>query len=72
MLIFIFCRINSKVKLNLILIDKSLEDTEKEEHRVLNLIFPKMTHMDYNISAALHLASKGEGWLYSEDGNVHY
>ena len=29
-----------------------------------------MTHMDYNISAALHLASRGEGYLYNETGEV--
>jgi len=56
--------------LNLILIDKTLEDTEKEESLILNLIYPKMTHMDYNISAALHLASRGEGYLYNETGEV--
>jgi asparagine synthetase B (glutamine-hydrolysing) len=53
--------------LNLILIDKTLDDTSKEEQKVLNLIYPKMTHMDFNISTALHLASKGEGYLYSEN-----
>jgi len=50
----------------LILIDKSLEDADKEEAKIINLIYPKLTHMDYNIGAALHLASKGEGILYQE------
>ena len=54
--------------MRLILIDKSLEDTEKEEKKIIKLIYPKLTHMDFNIGAALHLASKGEGVLYNPDG----
>ena len=49
------------------MIDKSLEDTEKEEKKIIKLIYPKLTHMDFNIGAALHLASKGEGILYNPD-----
>lgn len=26
-----------------------------------------MSHMDFNIAAALHLASQGEGRIYNED-----
>ena len=59
-------RINPKANLRLILIDKSLEDADKEEEKVIKLIYPKLTHMDYNIGAALHLASKGEGILFQE------
>jgi len=60
-------RINPKANLRLILIDKSLDDTEKQEKKIIKLIYPKLTHMDFNIGAALHLASKGEGILYNPD-----
>jgi len=49
------------------LIDKSLDDTEKEEKKIIQLIYPKLTHMDFNIGAALHLASQGDGILYTPD-----
>ena len=50
----------------MILIDKSLDDVDQCENKLLNLIHPKMTHMDFNISTALHLASKGEGYAYDQ------
>ena len=48
-------------KFNLIYIDKTIEDVEKIENYLLNLIYPKSTHMDFNISAVLHYGSLGEG-----------
>jgi len=60
-------KINPKANLRLILIDKSLDDTEKEERKIINLIYPKLTHMDFNIGAALHLASQGDGILYNPE-----
>lgn len=53
----------------MILIDKNLQDIEKEETKILSLIYPKNTHMDFNISMALNFVSKGEGKLYESDIN---
>lgn len=51
-------------KINLILVDKDYtEDVLKRENEIMSLIFPKVTHMDFNISTALNLATKLEGFL---------
>ena len=36
---------------------------------MINLIYPKETHMDFNIATLLHYISKGEGVLYNEKIN---
>lgn len=41
----------------LVLLDRRLEDIEKIKQDLLQSIYPKTTHMDFNIAAALHLAS---------------
>jgi len=51
---------------NLILIDKTLKDIEENETNLLQNIYPKMTHMDFNIATALQFASKGEGYLFED------
>ena len=51
-------------KINLYLIDKDYnEDVLTRELEIMSLIFPKQTHMDFNISTALNLATKLEGYL---------
>ena len=56
---------NPNRKYNLILIDKTLDDIDKIKNKIINLIYPKDTTMDFNIAALLHLISKGEGYLYN-------
>lgn len=51
---------------NLILIDKNLSDIEGQEKDLLENIYPKMTHMDFNIATALKFASKGVGYLFED------
>lgn len=46
-------------KYNLILLNKNLDDIEKIKKSLIQSIYPKSTHMDFNIAAALHLASEG-------------
>lgn len=49
--------------INLILIDKSFkENVEIIKDRVLQLIYPRETHMDFNISTALKFATMKEGY----------
>ncbi|CAD8046234.1 unnamed protein product [Paramecium primaurelia] len=43
--------------LNLILIDKTLDDVYKEEKLFLEILYPKITHMDFNIAMILNIAS---------------
>ncbi len=35
-----------------------MDDIEKIKKELIKNIYPKSTHMDFNIAAALHLASK--------------
>ena len=34
------------------------------EAYITRLIYPKVSHMDFNIGSALHFASKSEGYLF--------
>ncbi|CAD8158954.1 unnamed protein product [Paramecium octaurelia] len=45
-------------QLNLILIDKTLDDVYKEEKLFLEILYPKITHMDFNIAMILNIASQ--------------
>ncbi|KAL4493116.1 hypothetical protein ABPG72_003201 [Tetrahymena utriculariae] len=56
--------INPNRKYNLILIDKTVEDLSSNEKSLLKLIYPRITHMDFNIALVLHLATKGQGYLH--------
>lgn len=58
--------INSNRKYNLILIDKSMDDLSKNEGELLKLIYPRNTHMDFNIALVLNLASKATGYLHTD------
>ncbi|KRW99850.1 hypothetical protein PPERSA_10969 [Pseudocohnilembus persalinus] len=60
-------KINPQRKYNFILIDQKIEDIDKYEKEILQIIYPKITHMDFNISLVLHLITKGEGYLYNQD-----
>lgn len=48
------------MKLNLVLVDKTIEDIYKAEQEFLNIIYPKITHMDFNIAMVLNIASIGD------------
>ena len=50
----------------MILIDKNLKDIEEQESDLLHNIYPKMTHMDFNIATALKFASRGKGYLFED------
>ncbi|KAL4441625.1 hypothetical protein ABPG74_021557 [Tetrahymena malaccensis] len=58
--------INPNRKYNLILIDKTVEDLSLNEKPLLKLIYPRITHMDFNIALVLHLATKGQGYLNTD------
>lgn len=49
--------LNPNRKFNLILINKTLADIDKIKKSLIQSIYPKTTHMDFNIAAALHFAS---------------
>lgn len=49
------------ITFNLILIDKSISDVEKYELEFMQIIYPKVTHMDFNIAMILKFASEGKG-----------
>lgn len=59
-------KLSPKRTYNLILIDKTLSDIEDQQKQLLHNIYPKMTHMDFNIATALKFASKGIGYLYGD------
>lgn len=44
---------------NLILLDKKLEDVEAIKKELMETIYTKSTHMDFNIAGALRLAVSG-------------
>ena len=50
-------QLNPNRRFNLILVNRSLDDVEKVKRGLLQAIYPKSTHMDFNIATALHLAS---------------
>jgi hypothetical protein len=39
-------------------VNKTLNDIEGIKNPLIEAIYPKTTHMDFNIAAALHIASK--------------
>jgi hypothetical protein len=49
--------LNPNRKFNLILLNKTLQDVEYVKKNLIQSIYPKTTHMDFNIAAALQLAS---------------
>ena len=53
-------------KLRLLCADYPIEQvlTPETESYIGRLIYPKVSHMDFNISSALHFASKSEGYLF--------
>ena len=44
---------------NLIILDKCLEDVENVKKHLMETIYPKSTHMDFNIAGSLMIASTG-------------
>jgi len=58
--------LSPKRQYNLIFIDKTLKDIEEMELGLMKNIYPKMTHMDFNIATALKFASRGCGYLYGD------
>jgi len=50
---------------DLILVDLSLEMVEKK--RILDLLGPNNTHMDFNIATCLWYASRGQGYILADD-----
>ena len=58
--------------INLILVDKDYEDVLNKEKEIMSLIYPKETHMDFNISTALNLATKMEGYLLDSQSFISY
>lgn len=59
-------------KINLILVDKDYEDVISREKEIMSLIYPKETHMDFNISTALNLATKLEGYLLDSQNFINF
>jgi len=55
---------------NLVCIDKTIDDIDDVEKRIFQLIYPKTSHMDFNIGTALWFASGGNGYLYKEPNYI--
>ena len=53
-------------KLRMICADYSMDTLFSQEDLILNLCQPKSSLMDFNIAAALHFASKSEGYVFDE------
>lgn len=52
--------------MRLICCDYSIEQVACKELELIGLLHPKQSHMDFNVGAALHFASKGHGLLFDE------
>ena len=61
-------------KINLILIDKNYSNDINDNFQkyVLNLIYPRETHMDFNISTALKFATMKKGFLVNKEQMINY
>ena len=61
-------------KINLILIDKNYKEdiTPNFQQKILNLIFPRNTHMDFNISAAKYFSTNKTGFLVDKTKLIKY
>ena len=61
-------------KINLILIDKNYKEdiTPIFQQKILNLIFPRNTHMDFNISAAKYFSTNKTGFLVDKTKLIKY
>lgn len=44
-----------------------MSDLKDQNDKIIRLISPKSSHMDFNIATALHYASKGEGFLFNNE-----
>lgn len=53
--------------LRMICADYSIETLFEKESLIMELCYPKESLMDFNIAAALHFASKGEGYLFNDN-----
>ena len=54
----------------LVLINVCASDVEAQRARILRLIAPRSTVMDYNIGSAFWFASSGNGYLCDDKGNL--
>ena len=61
-------------KINLVLIDKeyNTDITPDFQKKILNLIFPRNTHMDFNISSAKYLSTNKKGYLVDKIKLIKY
>ena len=63
-----------KRNINLILIDKEYKTdiTEDFQKNILNLIYPRKTHMDFNISSAKNISTCKRGYLVNKEKLIKY
>ena len=61
-------------KINLILIDKeyNIDITENFQKNILKLIYPRKTHMDFNISSAKNISTCKKGYLVDKEKLIEY
>ena len=60
--------------INLILIDKEYKNdiTENFQKNILKLIYPRKTHMDFNISSAKNISTCKKGYLVNKEKLIQY
>jgi len=60
--------------INLILIDKEYKNdiTEEFQKNILKLIYPRKTHMDFNISSAKNISTCKKGYLVDKSKLIQY
>ena len=63
-----------KRKINLILIDKEYKAdiTDNFQKNILKLIYPRKTHMDFNISSAKNISTCKKGYLVDKEKLIKY
>ena len=63
-----------KRKINLILIDKEYKTdiTDIFQKNILKLIYPRKTHMDFNISSAKNISTCKKGYLVDKEKLINY
>jgi asparagine synthetase B (glutamine-hydrolysing) len=61
-------------KINLILMDReyTTDLTEEFQKNILKLIYPRKTHMDFNISSAKNISTSKKGYLVNKEKLIDY
>lgn len=61
------CEVFGSERFRFVTVDAPLDEVKTVERRILNLLSPNTTHMDFNIGCALWFGARGRGSVLSHD-----